>query len=230
MRPRPRRAPGIAVIALVSLALAGCAAHREAATPPPGTPPPPPTPVAILPLEELSGKAGAAEKFTRIVFTELVARGGWEVVDPGQVDGALALARLRSTGSMSRDQVRLVSDSLHVPYLITGTALEYGRVHTPDGEVPSVGLSLRLIEGRTGKVLWADQRFRSGDDKETVFGFGRESDPDRLLQLTIADLLSGLRAPVTGAAAVPPGGAASDSGTVRPKAPAADTTSHGGKP
>jgi hypothetical protein len=149
----------------------------------------------VLPLEDLSGQVGSAEKLTRIVFTELVSRGGWEVTDPGQVDGAIVAARIRSTGSLSREQVRIVSDTLGVRWLLTGAALEFGHVRTPDGEVPSVGLSLRLIDGRSGKVMWADQRFHSGDDHETVFGMGRQSDPQALAQVTVAELLAGLRAP-----------------------------------
>jgi TolB-like protein len=239
----------VLLLLLAALMPAGCAGTRGPASAlPPGTPTPPPTPVAILPLEDLSGHSGAADKLTRIVFTELVARGGWEVVDPGQVDGMLALARLRSTGSMSREQVRMLSDSLHVPVLLAGAALEYGLVRTPDGEVPSIGLSLRLLDGRSGRVLWADQRFRAGDDKETVFGWGRQDDPDRLAQLTVADLLSGLRAPAADTAAAKAGAvpakvdtAAAKAGAVPAKvdttaaktgtAPAkVDTAATGGRP
>jgi polysaccharide biosynthesis protein PelC len=227
------RSLALAAALVAILALPGCSAHRgPSAAPPPGAAPP--TPVAILPLEELSGRAGAAEKFTRIVFTELVARGGWDVVDPGQVDGVLALSRLRSTGVMSRAQVRLIADSLHVPYLLTGASMEYGRVRTPDGEVPSVGLSLRLIEGRSGRVLWAEQRFRSGDDHETVFGWGRQDDPDRLAQLTVADLLTGLRPPAADTAAARTGAAPAKVDTAAARtgaAPAkADTAATGGRP
>lgn len=193
-RPHPSGMPPVLAAAVV-LMLAGCASNQA---PVPAAALPvaaPPVPVAVLPLEDLSGQVGSAEKLTRMVFTELVARGGWEVTDPGQVDGAMVAARIRSTGSLSREQVRTVSDTLGVRWLLTGAALEFGHVRTPDGEVPSVGLSLRLIDGRSGKVMWADQRFHSGDDRETVFGMGRQSDPQALAQTTVAELLAGLRPP-----------------------------------
>lgn len=189
------------VLALATT-LAGCAhAHGPAAAEAPPVVGPP-VPIAVLPLEELSGQVGSAEKLTRIVFTELVSHGGWQVTDPGQVDGAVVAARIRSTGSLTREQVRIVSDTLGVRWLLTGAALEFGHVRTPDGDTPAVGLSLRLIDGTTGKVRWAGQRYRNGDDRETVFGFGRVSDPQVLAHTTIAELLAGLRPPTDSSAAV----------------------------
>jgi len=204
---------------VLALALTGCAhahAPATAAAPPAAGPP---VPIAVLPLEDLSGQVGSADKLTRIVFTELVSRGGWQVTDPGQVDGAAVAARIRSTGSLTREQVRIVSDSLGVRWLLTGAALEYGHVRTPDGDTPAVGISLRLIDGTNGKVRWAGQRYRSGDDHETVFGFGRVSDPQVLAHAAVAELLAELHPPAADTS--------SHAGT-----PAADTSSTpgGGRP
>lgn len=200
----PRRAvPGLIAAALVAAAL-GCAGHRgPQAAAVPGTGPK--HKVAVLPLEDLSGQTGAADRMTRVLFTVLAQAGAYDVVEPGTVDAALSDARVRSTGMLTRDQIGLLSTRLETRWLLTGTALEFGHVRTPDGEVPSVGIALRLIDGHSGRVRWADQRYRNGDDHETVFGWGHESDADRLAQHTMTELVQGLRIPADSDTTIPRG-------------------------
>lgn len=154
--------------------------------------------IAVLPFEDLSGQAGVGERLSRVAYTELVRGGRWQVEEPGEVDAVLAEARVRSTAIMTRDQTVRVSERLGVRWLLAGTSLEYGRVRTPDGEVPTVGLALRLLDGRSGKVVWADQRFRSGEDRETIFSWGRINDISQLAGRTAAELLEGIRLPAVG--------------------------------
>ena len=192
MRPLPHPAPWL--LAALLAGGSGCARNRPpqvAAVPQAGAR----HRIAVLPLEDLSGQTGAADRMTRVLFTVLAQTGAYEVVEPGTVDMALSDARVRSTGMLSREQVQMLSRELETRWLLTGSALEFGHVRTPDGEVPSVGIALRLVDGTSGRVCWADQRFRNGDDRETVFGWGHESDADRLAQRTMAELVQGLRIP-----------------------------------
>ena len=192
------RAPRVAAMTALAVLLAagpGCAGRRG---PGPASAPPaagPRTRLAVLPLEDLSGQSGTADRMTRVLFTALAHAGTYEVLEPGAVDAALSDARVRSTGMISREQIVSLSTQLETRWLLTGSALEFGHVRTPDGEVPSVGIALRLIDGRSGRVRWADQRYRNGDDRETVFGWGHESDVDRLAQTTLEDLIRALRIP-----------------------------------
>lgn len=182
-----------AVLLPVVLAV-GCAS-----TAPPKAPKLPegatPSPVAVLPLEDLSGVAGAGERLTRVVYTQMAADGRWVVEEPGETDGALAEARVRSTAVMTREQSVQLAEVLQVRWLLTGTLIEYGSVRTPDGDVPAVGLALRLLDGRTGRVVWADQRYRSGEDRETIFAWGRITDPSRLASNTVTELVHAIRVP-----------------------------------
>lgn len=188
-----RVAPRLFLAPLMVAAL-GCAGHKApqaAAVPAAG----PPERIAVLPLEDLSGQSGAADRMTRVLFTVLAQAGTYDVIEPGTVDLAISEARVRSTGMLTREQIQMLSTQLQTRWLLTGSALEFGHVRTPDGEVPSVGIALRLIDGQSGRVRWADQRYRSGDDRETVFGWGHESDADRLAQRTMTELVQGLRIP-----------------------------------
>jgi TolB-like protein len=183
--------------------------------------------LALLPLEDFSGKAETGEVVTRILFSELVRTGVCEVVERGQVDAVVDELRIRDTGSLTADQAHLLSEKLAAPYLMVGSLLESGVVRTPDGDVPAVALALRILDGRTNRVVWADLMARTGEDRETVFGWGREYDANRMTQQMAAAMFGSLQE-LTAPAPVKPA-----RGRERPAPPADRTAGEkptGGKP
>jgi hypothetical protein len=188
---RPRGTGPVALLALAALA-AGCAATAPRPAPAPGAAA---TSVVLLPLENLSGRAEYGDRLTRIVWTEVGASGRWDLVEPAEADAAIVEARVRTSLSMTRDQVQKVAQRSGARWLLAGTIIECGTARTPDGEVPTVSLALRLVDGRSGRVRWTDMRSRSGEDHETVFGWGRVTNLERLAQETARDLVAAIRLP-----------------------------------
>ena len=166
------RAPVLALVAAACV-LAGCAGGSRqmlrSGLPVLGRPR-----VAVLPLEDLSGEPAAAVGFTRMLFAELVQTGCCDVPESGVVEEVMDSLGIRSGGSLRADQVRALGTRLDVGHLLTGSLLESGTVKTGDGEVPAVGAALKLIEVSSTRAVWARLKFRTGEDRETVFGWGRE--------------------------------------------------------
>lgn len=183
---------GLAALLALAAGLAGCAATAPRPSPGPGVTRPP---LVILPLENLSGRAEYGDRLTRILWTEVGASGRWDVVEPAEADAAIVEARVRTSLSMTRDQAEKISQRAGARWLLAGTIVECGNVRTPDGEVPSVSLALRLVDGRTGRVRWTEMRSRSGEDRETVFGWGRVTNLERLAQETARELVAAIRLP-----------------------------------
>lgn len=179
--------------AMLVLALAaGCAAHAPRVQPLAAGHR---TPLAMLPLENLSGRAEYADRFSRLVWAALGKSGRFDVVDPGEVDAVIGELRIRSAGSLTREQVLRISGRLGVRWIAAGTLLECGTVHTPDGEMPSFSLTLRVLDGRSGQVVWSDLRARTGQDRETIFGWGREESLERLALATARELVDQMNIP-----------------------------------
>ena len=177
---------------VAALAVSGCAASRPALrVPTAGTAPA----MAMLPLENLSGRAEYGERFSRLVWSTLARTGRFDVVDPGQVDAILAELRIRSAGSLTTDQVLKMAGRLKVRWVVAGTLLECGTIRTPDGDIPTFGLALRVLDGRSGRVVWADLRSTTGQDHETIFGWGREESLDRVAAATASELISRIQTP-----------------------------------
>ncbi|MCC6653128.1 MAG: hypothetical protein IT348_18390 [Candidatus Eisenbacteria bacterium] len=151
--------------------------------------------VILLPLENLTGRAENGDRFSRLVWSMLARSGRFDAIDPGEVDAALGELRIRSAGSLTREQVLRVSSRLNARWIVAGTLLECGTMRTPDGDIPSFGLTLRVLDGRTGQVVWADLRARSGQDRETIFGWGREESLDRLAEATARELVNEIDIP-----------------------------------
>jgi TolB-like protein len=182
----------------LALALAGCAgqAPRPAALPPEARPR-----IAVLPFDNLTDDGGAGETMTLVFFTQIGALGRYEPVESGVVNNLLDSLAIRTTSNLAPEQLRMLGDRLDADRLLAGTVLESGTVRTPDGELPSVGVTVKLLDPATGRVLWTRMGFRSGQDKETVFGWGREKSPQRLAASLAAQLLRDLPDAVPGAPA-----------------------------
>lgn len=156
---------------------------------------------AVVPLENLTARADVGELLTRMLFAETAHLGLFDLVEPGVVNQTLEDLRIRPTGTLSRTELQGLRDSLGLDYVMIGTVLESGTVHAWDAEVPVVALALRLLDATTGRVVWADFGARSGDDRETVFGFGRETYGDKLAGAVIREMLETLHVRATQAAA-----------------------------
>lgn len=183
---------------VIALALAGCAGHapRPAVLPPAARPR-----LAVLPFDNLTDQGDAGETMTIVFFTEVGALGRYQPIESGIVNHLLDSLAIRTTSNLSAAQLRMLGESLGARRLLVGTVLESGNVRTADGDLPSVGLTLKLLDPATGLVQWTRMGFRSGQDTETVFGWGREKSRQRLAASLAVQLLRDLPDPEpTGAA------------------------------
>lgn len=185
-RSRPRRLVG--ALLLAGACLWGCAAggggalgHRSSGPR-----------LGIIPFENLSERTDAGDVATRIATERLAERGGFSLIEAPEMDGALEELRIRASGAIPREQLIELGRKLGARYFLTGAVLENGVVRTGDGDVPSIGLSVELIEASDGHVAWRRMKFRTGDDHETLFGWGRVTSAQKLTADLMGDLIAGL--------------------------------------
>lgn len=145
--------------------------------------------VALLPLENLTGQTDAAEVFGRLLFTELVRTGCCDPIEPGLVEEALDSLGIRYTGALTAADTRGIARRLNASYVMVGTVLEVGSVRTSEGDVPSAAATLRMLAPDSARVVWANAGYRTGQDRESVFGYGRERSSERLQAALAAELL-----------------------------------------
>jgi TolB-like protein len=191
-RPRPslERLLIVGALSLAALSTGGAPAVRRSVG---GAVPPDRPGAALMPFENLAGREEQGQLFTKIFFAQLVASGALEMADPADVEGAMDALGIRSAATMTRAEARAMADTLRVSFLLLGSVLESGSIQGGSGPVPSVGATLRLIEAASGRVWWAGVHFRSGEDRESVFGWGRVRSIERLISELAGEMLGDFR-------------------------------------
>lgn len=172
VRIGPRLAHGAGMLALLIWLSAGCGSHPayfrgDVAAIADSTP------VAVLPLVNLSKDVNAPDIVLNAVLVELLATQRFHVVDPGQVEQAIQSERIRFSDRLSPETLHALAAALGVKYVFVGTVSEYAFVREAGADVPSVSFSLRMIACDTGNIVWAATHAKRGDDSETVFTLGR---------------------------------------------------------
>ena len=185
--PAPR---AIALVALAVLCLGGGPAIRRSVggVIPPGRPR-----AALLPFENLGGREEQGTFFSKVFFAQIVASGALEMVDPSRVDEVMDSLAIRSAGSITPAQIQALGGAFQAPYLLLGSVLESGRLQSGGSDVPAVGATIRLVEVASGRVLWAGVHFRSGEDREGLFGWGRVMNADKLVSQLASEMLGDFR-------------------------------------
>lgn len=175
------------------LALAGCAATkpRQFLAPDASLGDHPRT--AFLPLENLTEQADQGQRVNEIFFVEFARSGVFDPVESGEIAAALRDLRIRHTGSLSHEQIQALGQRLGARLLLLGSILECGSATTADGPVPALGVSLRLLDVESRRVVWTDAHIRTGEDREGVFGWGREESFERLATQTAVEMFDQLR-------------------------------------
>jgi len=147
----------------------------------------------FLPLENLTDEAARGQQVNEIFFVAFTRSGLFEPVESGEMLDALRELRIRHTGSLSHEHIGELGARLDARLILLGTILECGTATTRDGPVPALGVSLRLLDVETRRVVWTDAHIRTGEDREGVFGLGREESFERLTTETADEMFDQLR-------------------------------------
>ncbi len=118
--------------------------------------------VAVLPLENLTGDQSAGEKVRKIVITELLATGIVDVIEPGQVNRALAQLNLQNPTMMSPEDFKRVGTALGTQMLVVGSVESFDRVQVGSVQAPEVTITLRGIDVDSGTIVWAASHTQGG--------------------------------------------------------------------
>lgn len=145
--------------------------------------------IAVLPLDNLSGEEGAGEKMTEIFVVELMRQGRFEVAEPGQVKKAMMEKRIRTTRDLDLEAARWLGETLGLDLILVGSVLEFEIQESQTQPVPVVTVISRLLEADTGATLWAAYESRKGDDRETLFGWGRITSLSQLGDVVASEML-----------------------------------------
>ena len=119
----------------------------------------------IVPMINYSQTPQAGERSEQILLSVLSSHGLQPRVYPTSTQGEQALMddNERLTGALewAREQ--------KLEYVVSGSVEEWQYKNGLDGE-PAVGISLRVLEASSGRVLWSKSGARAGWSRESLAG------------------------------------------------------------
>lgn len=141
--------------------------------------------VAVLPLENLGGSAGAAQRTREIITMQVLTSGLFDVVDKGRVDSVMRDEVIEPGTPLDPATLRRLGQRLGVQGFLLGS-VEQGTESRGAAVYPEINLTLRLLDAETGTLIWQSTGRGSGYSLAArLFGLT----PKNHFQVTL-DLLS----------------------------------------
>jgi hypothetical protein len=119
----------------------------------------------VVPLVNYSQTPQAGERSEQILLSVLSRQGLQPKLYPPTKQGDLALLDDQERLATALDWARRQK----LDYVISGSVEEWQYKNGLDGE-PAVGISLRVLEPATGRVLWSSSGARAGWSRESLAG------------------------------------------------------------
>jgi len=108
--------------------------------------------VAIMPFKAPTELIGAS--VSDMFVTDCLRAGRYELVERGQMAQVLGEAELALAG-LSASSAAEVGNMMGADAVIIGTVDEYGTVAQRGKTLPVVGISARMIDCKSGKIVWS---------------------------------------------------------------------------
>jgi TolB-like protein len=137
-------------------------------------------PIAVLPIENLSGRGAPLRMIYGLLHSRFSER-GFHILDPEVLEEFMKRYRVRNTSGLRAEVSRaLLEETGAEAFLIT--SLEAYK----DIDPPVIALFSRLVSsGERAEILWMDSVGLSGDGYPGFLGLGLRDDPEVLLEEAI---------------------------------------------
>jgi len=118
--------------------------------------------VAVMPFENLSSAQHAGETSRDVFMTLLQAKVDLYVIPPGEILRAISRIQPDNARIPTTEEVVKLAQNLEADVIITGTVLEYGQVRSGSAASNVCSMSIKMLEGQTGRVVWSASSTRGG--------------------------------------------------------------------
>lgn len=150
--------------------------------------------IGVLPFVNESGRRGAAEIVTNTFNTILFKSGSFVVEEKGNIEKFLLNEKVKTINMMDTELIKKLGERLKIDTVIAGVVEEFTGGDRGERLTTSVvAIRARLIDVRSGKILWMTRHRRSGDDYITVFGFGQIRSVSALTKRMVSEMIETIK-------------------------------------
>ena len=146
--------------------------------------------VAVLSFYNNTKITEASKIVTGAFVANLVGMRKFKVEFPGNIKSFLVGERIIVRTGVDLNTIKLMGRKLGVDAVIIGRIDEFvGMEKKKRGVVPMVSISSRMVDARTGKILWMAQHRRTGDDYIKVLDFGKVRSVGELTRKMVLEMI-----------------------------------------
>ncbi len=148
--------------------------------------------VAVMPLGNLTREQQAADRFRDVFVTTLMASSGIYVIPSGEMARGVMVAGIANPTAPTPDEVVKLCKTIKVDAVFTGVVREYGEVRSGTAMANVISVSMQLMEGQTGKVVWSADTTKGGIGVlDRLFGGGGQP-LNNITEKAVDDLINKL--------------------------------------
>jgi hypothetical protein len=148
--------------------------------------------IAVMPFLSLARDNVVAERVRDVFINDLLATGAIYVVPVGEVARGVSRAEISNPTAPSPEEVVKLGTIIKVQAVMTGVVKEYGEVRSGTTSANIVSVSLQMMEGTTGKVVWSASSTKGGISIwDRLFGGGGQP-MNKITEKAIQDLINKL--------------------------------------
>jgi TolB-like protein len=134
--------------------------------------------------------AEANKIVTGSFVASLVKMRKFKVEFSGNIKNFLVSERIIVRTGVDLNTIKLMGRRLGVDAVIMGRIEEFvGMEEKKRGVIPVVSISARMVDVRTGKILWMAQHRRTGDDYIKVLDFGKVRSVGELTKKVVLEMI-----------------------------------------
>jgi len=132
--------------------------------------------VAVAPIINLTNDKFAGEKVRNVVATEILRRGGFDVVEFGEVSKVLREEGLKQGNLIGKQLAARSGKRLNIEAMIIGSVMQYGVSNIGGSSFPEVSISLKLVDVNSYTILWeATHNIKGANILDQLFGIRKDS-------------------------------------------------------
>lgn len=145
--------------------------------------------VCVLPLVNSTRTPDAARVFGEVLALRLAAAEGFEAVEPARLRAAALKAKVGSFVNAGSAELLKLGSAVGTTLFLRGTVYTYDDATDRGITTPAVQVELSLVDVETGKVLWAAQHERKGDDYAGLLMIGSVSNAVSLADRVATEMI-----------------------------------------
>lgn len=131
--------------------------------------------VAVMPFANFTRQQQAADRVRDAFNTMLLATEGVYVIPVGEVARGISRAGIGDPTAPSPEEVVKFASIVNVDAVITGAVREYGQVRSGTTSANVIAISMEMLEGEGGKLVWSASSTKGGVTAwDRLFGGGGE--------------------------------------------------------